>query len=154
MISTSDTLTGDATAAHRTNVMFIQPEDLEVKPGDNNNRYVEKTVIAQTIEQTSDDHNKLSTSQGSQPKDLPIRQKTTLPTPYEKDTSNQRTNLVIHTLLRGNMINGRPDPTEQAIPSFSGFQASISTPMQQSKAYYHHTYLRPPSKVVCCCIIS
>ena len=25
----SDTLTGDATAAHRTNVMFIQPEDLK-----------------------------------------------------------------------------------------------------------------------------
>ena len=140
----SDTLTGDATAAYRTNVMFIQPEDLQVKPGDINNRYVEKTVIAQTIE-----HNKLSTFQGSERKDLPIRQKTTLPTPYEKVTSNQRTNAVIHTLLRGNMINGRPDPTEQAIPSFSGFQASISTPIQQSKAYYHHTNPRPPRKVVC-----
>ena len=69
--------------------------------------------------------------------------------PYEKDTSNQHTNAVIYTLLRGNMINGRPDPTEQAIPSFSGFQASISTPMQQSKSYYHHTYHRPLSKVVC-----
>ena len=107
-----------------------------------------KAVIAQTIEQTSDDYNKLSTFQGSERKDLPIRQKTTLPTPYEKDTSNQRTNALIHTLLRGNMINGKPDPTEQTIPSFSGFQASISTPMQQSKAHCHHTYPRLPSKVV------
>ena len=145
----SDTLTGDPTAAHRTNVMFIQPEDFEVKPGDTNNRYVEKTVIAQTIEQTSDDHNKHLLSKVLNERIYQFHKKTTLPTPYEKDTSNQRTNAVIQTLLRGIMINGKPDPTEQAIPSFSGFQASISTPMQQSKAYCYHTYPRPPSKVVC-----
>ena len=51
----SDTLTGDATAAHRTNVMFIQPEDLEVNPDDSIDRNVDKTVITQTIEQSTDD---------------------------------------------------------------------------------------------------
>ena len=28
----SDTLTGNGTASHRTNVMFVQPEHLEVQP--------------------------------------------------------------------------------------------------------------------------
>ena len=145
----SDTLTDDATASHRTNVMFIQPEYLKVKLDDNIDRNVEKTVIIQTIEQFADDYNKLSLFKACPRKDLPIREKPAEPTLFEKDNSTQCTKAMIHTLVRKDASGSRPVPKKQQIPSYSGFQASISEPMQKSKAYYHHTYPQPRSKSVC-----
>ena len=49
----SDTLTGDATVAHCTNIMFIQPEYLEILPdNEEERRTVKKTVIKSTIRQS------------------------------------------------------------------------------------------------------
>ena len=67
------TLTGEATAANRTNVMFIQPEHLEVKPEfDDHERKVDATTIARTIEECADDNNRLRGFQACRRKDLPI----------------------------------------------------------------------------------
>ena len=93
----SDTLTGDATAVHRTNVMFIQQEELEVKPVD---WKIDKADIARTIEQSADDYNKLTSFKACERKTLPICEKHQLPTMFEKGTSNQRTKAVIHTSAR------------------------------------------------------
>ena len=80
-----------------------------------------------------------------QQKDLLIREKQAEPTLFERENSNQRTKAIIHMWARRDASGSRPVPEEQRIPSYSVFQASISEPMQKSKAYYHHTYPQPPS---------
>ena len=69
----SDTLTGEATSAHRTNVMFVQPGSLEVKPDESSDRSIGKEVIASTVDQVCDDYNKLSAYKATERKNIPTR---------------------------------------------------------------------------------
>ena len=67
----------------------------------------------------------------------PIREK---PETVNKSTFNQRKRSVIHALARANNEGERPKPSDQAVPSFNGFQATLHPRQSVSKAYYHKSY--------------
>ena len=46
-----DSLTGNATGAHRTNVMFVQPEKYEKKPDKSDTRHTKKKEISEQLSQ-------------------------------------------------------------------------------------------------------
>jgi hypothetical protein len=46
-----DSLTGNATGAHRTNVMFVQPEKYEEKPEKSDTRHTKKKKISEQLSQ-------------------------------------------------------------------------------------------------------
>ena len=70
------------------------------------------------------------------------------PLNYKKSTDNQRCRTIIHALTRANEDGVRPDPSEQNIPSFNGFQASLHNKQSATKAYFHKSYDQPPNKTV------
>ena len=55
----------------------------------------------------------------------------------------QRKRNAIHALVRTDAAGERPTA---AVPGFAGFQALISAPVEQSKAYYFMTYPEPHQK--------
>ena len=50
--------------------------------------------------------------------------------------------------MRADAAGERPTAADQTVPGFAGFQALISAPVEQSKAYYFMTYPEPPKKPV------
>ena len=60
----------------------------------------------------------------------------------------QRKRGIIHALLRMDDSVSCIESSEQTIPSYSGFNASILKPMKKHKAHFHLTHPLPPKKLV------
>ena len=67
---------------------------------------------------------------------------------YTGSTESQRKRSFIHALVRADANGDRPYVSEQKIPSFNGFQATISSEQGKSKAHYYLSYNQPPTKPV------
>ena len=70
------------------------------------------------------------------------------PSVVNKSTESQRKRTVIHAFTRANSEGIRPSPSNQKIPSFNGFQATLHKEQEKSKAYYHKSYDQSPNKPV------
>ncbi len=143
-----DTLTGKATGAHRTNVMFVQPESYEKKSDEEPAaRLIKKKDISAQLrnkcaELTHVYQYRCPPGTKSEPPARPIID------PPVNGTAPQRARSVIHALSRTNNDGTRPPPHEQRVPAYSGAQSCRHPPPNKSKAYYHTTYPEPPSKSV------
>ena len=143
-----DSLTGDATGAHRTNVMFVQPEKYEKKPKiESATRLTKKMEISVQLSQkcaelTQVYQYKCPTGSKGEPPARPM-----VDTPVN-GTSSQRAHSVIHALSRADNDGSRPSPHEQQVPTYSGTQSCRHLPHNKSKPYYHTTCNEPPSKSV------
>ena len=143
-----DTMTGNATGAHRTNVMFVQPEEYEKKdyevPAE---RPIKKKEISAKLTEkcaqlTNVIQYRCPPGSSSQP---PIRD---FVDPPENGTAPERARSVIHALSRAHNDGTRPPAHEQKVPAYSGSQSCRHPPPNKSKPYYHATYPEPPCKSV------
>ena len=143
-----DTLTGNASGAHRTNVMFVQPESYEKKPDEEPTaRLTKKKEISAQLKQkcaelTQVHQYRCPPESMSEPTARPRVD------PPVNGTAPQRARSVIHALSRTDNDNTRPPPHEQRVPAYSGAQSCRHPPPNKSKPYYHTTYNEPPSKSV------
>lgn len=141
-----DTMTGNAKAAHRTNVMFVQPENYERKSDDEPaTRPMTKKQISAQLKQKCADMTQVyqyrcPPGSNSEP---PIRP---MVEPPVNGTDPQRTRSVIHALSRADNDGVRPPPHEQRVPAYSGAQSCRQPSVGRSKPYYHTTYPEPPSQ--------
>ena len=142
-----DTLTGKSQQAHRTNVMFVQPQRIERNVNIENSSWKNKAEISKALKQkaaelTSVTPYRASREVSSEP---PIR-KFSVP-PVEGPLPQQRRS-VIHALARVDCNGDRPEVDQQHVPSYSGMQACLNPRVERSKPYYQSTYPEPPSKSV------
>ena len=142
-----DTMTGNASSAHRTNVMFVQPESYENKPDEELAASLMKkkqisaklkqkcAELTQVIQYRCPPHSKSEPS--ARPKvDPPVN-----------GTALQCSRSVIHALSRADNCGARPPPQEQKVPAYSGAQSCRYPPPNKSKPYYHTTYPEPHKQV-------
>ena len=143
-----DTATGNAAGAHRTNVMFVQPETDERKADEEPAASLikKKDISAQLKQKCAElsEVNQYRCPAGSN-SEPPVR-----PTvaPPENGTAPQRARSVIHALSRVGDDGTRPATHDQRVPGYSGAQSCRHAPPNKSKPYYHTTYPEPPSKSV------
>ena len=143
-----DTLTGNASGAHRTNVMYVQPIDYEKKQDeDPPTRLTKKKDISAKLRETCESLTKVHQYRcplGSQ-SEPPARPRVDLPV---NGTASQCARTVIHALSRADNDGKRPLAQEQLVPAYSGAQSCRHPPTIKSKPYYHTTYNEPPNKSV------
>ena len=143
-----DTLTGESKGAHRTNVMYVQPEHYfdkelsQVKP-----TVFKKNEVTQKLKQKCENLKNIAQyvcppGASSEP---PIRGRVR---PPSDNCLTQRTRSVIHSLCRGNNECIRPEPSDQRVPTYSGFQSCLDNRHFISKPLYHATYPESPTKHV------
>lgn len=142
-----DTMTGSAAGAHRTNVMYVQPDSYERKPDEVPVARLAKKQISEQLTQKCGDMThvhqyRCPLGSTSEP---PIRARVN---PPMNGTAPQCARSVIHALSRTNNDGTRPLPHEQRAPAYSGAQSCRCPPPNKSKAYFHTTYDEPPSKSV------
>ena len=142
----SDTLTG-AGQAHRTNVMFVQPETFD-EPLENQEDRTQMTpqFLSTSLKEIGSDMQHVIPYKTVKRGEPPIRERAADDSP--RDTFMQRSRGVIHALARAQDDRTRPKPEEQTVPGFSGFQARMSNADEKSRAIYHMTYPDPPSKTI------
>ena len=143
----SDTLTG-AGQAHRTNVMFVQPETFD-EPSENQEDRTLMTpqFLSTSLKEIGSDMQHTIPYKTVKRGEPSIRERVADNNPPE-DTSLHRGRGVIHALARAKDDRTRPKPEEQTVPGFSGFQARMSNADEKSRAIYYMTYPDPPSKTV------
>ena len=138
-------LTGNATATHRTNVMF-EPASYENKPDEElaaslmKKKQISEKLKQKWAELTQVIHYRCPPHSKSKPS---ARLKVD---PSVNGTALQRARSVIHALSRADNCDARPPPQEQKVPAYSGAQSCHYPPPNKSKPYYHTTYPEPPSK--------
>ena len=143
-----DTMTGNATGAHRTNVMLVQPEKYEkvgrkqVQLNVMKKKEVSTKLKEKSSELTSVQQYVCSPGSSSEP---PARPRTQPPI---NGTIPQRSRSDIHVLARADDKGKRPPPDKQTVPAYSGIQSCLLSPLEKSKPYYHTTYNEPPKKSV------
>ena len=64
-----------------------------------------------------------------------------------KKIDSQRKRNTIHALVHADATGERPTAADQTVPGFAGFQALISAPVEQSKAYYLRPTLNHPKNL-------
>jgi hypothetical protein len=126
-----DTMTGNATGAHRPNVMFVQPQDYEKKPSEELPAKLSKKDISAELKQKCADLTEVqqyrcpsgskSEPQARKMMDAPIN-----------GLTFQRVRSVIHALSRTNKDGARPTPDEQCVPAYSGAQSCRHPPVNRS----------------------
>ena len=142
----TDTLTGTATQAHRTNVMYIQRNSLELKPDETNGRECDAKQLSETLKNLASDICEVEPYKSPKERAEPPTRSENANDSYSADVQRKRS--VIHVLARANNDGIRPSVTDQKVPGYAGFQACLSPPVECSKAYYHVTYPVPPTKSV------
>ena len=70
------------------------------------------------------------------------------PTTLTSTMEPQRKRSIIHSLAHADSNGDRRDATEQTIPSYGGFHASLNRIQGKSKVYFHMSYNQPPNKSV------
>ncbi|MES9882370.1 MAG: hypothetical protein ABW185_15975 [Sedimenticola sp.] len=140
----NDTLTGGDTS-HRTNVMYVQSVSQEYHDPQCSERVKDAKALSSTLKEITSDmqtHDRYVTHKRGEP---PVSDR--IPSEV-RSTEPQRRRNVIHALVRADASGDRPMAIAQAVPGFSGLQALLSSPVEQSKAYYFMTYPDPPKKSV------
>lgn len=143
-----DSVTGDATGVHGTNVMFVQPEKYKNKPNEESaTSLTKKREISEQLSQICAElmqvyQCKCPIYSKREPPAHPI-----IDTPVN-GTSVQRARSVIHTLSRANNDGTRSSPHEQLVLAYCGAQSCRHPLYENSKPYYHTTYNQLPSKSV------
>ncbi|MES9879868.1 MAG: hypothetical protein ABW185_03205, partial [Sedimenticola sp.] len=141
-----DTMTGAATAAHRTNVMFVQQASYEKNADEECDvRPITKKEISAKLQQKCAELTQVHLYRcppGSK-SEPPIRPKVD---PPMEGAVPQRTRSVIHALSRINNDGERPKPHEQQVPAYSSTKSCHHPLPTKSKPYYHTTYPEPPGK--------
>ena len=142
-----DTMTGNATAAHRTNVMFVQPLRYEKKPDDEPPAKLVKREISAQLKQKCAEltHVRQYRCPPGSKSEPPTRSRVE---PLVNGIAPQHARSVIHALSRADNNGTRPKPDEQPVPAYSGAQSCRHPPPIKSRPYYHATYNEPPSKSV------
>ena len=142
-----DTLTGNATGAHQTNVMFVQPQSYENKLDEEPPAKIAKNEISAQLKRKCADLTRVKQYRcpPDGKREPPVRSAVDPPI---NGTAPQRARSVIHALSRTDNNGTRPPPGEQQVPAYSGAQSCLHPPPNKSKAYYHTTYNEPPSKSV------
>ena len=144
MIFKLDSLSGKADYDHRTNVMHLQP----VEDEETNTSSVacgKKYDLTQKLKETCETLSKVQQyhcPRGAT-REPPVRDFVEAPI---CSTKPQQTRSVIHALIRSNADFDRPEPEDQRVPAYSGFQACVYDPIKKSKPYYQASYPEPPSK--------
>ena len=143
-----DTMTGNATKAHRTNVMFVQPMSYEKKTDEEPvARLIKKKEISAQLKEKCAELTQVYQYR------CPPGSKSEPPTrlmvdPPVNGTALQRARSVVHALSRADNCGKRQPPHEQRVPAYSGAQSCRHPPPNKSKPYYHTTYPEAPSKSV------
>lgn len=115
------------------------PQDNEVERPRN------PKVVSQALNQKVSEMQKVIPYKTIKRGEPPIRDK---PGNYTANTEPQRKRSIIHALIRADVNGDRPEVSHQKIPSYNGFQATLSSEQGKSKAYYHMSYDQPPNKSV------
>ena len=139
----TDTLTGASETNHRTNVMFVQKEDL-IEP--NVPDATAPTLInPKGLKDLVKELNKVNPYKTTSNGDPAIRERFSI---ESTDTTDIRVEQMIHSLTRISAAGDNIPPESQMIGSFAGFQASMSDEVTKSKPYYWLTFPKPPHKSV------
>ena len=141
-----DSLTGNSSHAHRTNVMYVQPEYTESKDNDPKERNKDARLISNKLKSISNNMEKIPPYETVKSSEPSMRSEPDIDKP---NADTQRNRSVLHTFIRSNVDGTQPSPTHQKVAMFNGFQSCISQPQVKSKPYYHMTYPVPPTKSVC-----
>ena len=139
----TDTLTGASETNHRTNVMFVQNENLIDRAS--STEETPALIHPKDLRVVVEELNKVTPYKTTKTGDPPVREEFPL---KPSDTKDIRAEQMIHSLVR---INGDCEsipPDEQEIGSFAGFQALLETEVSKSKPYYWLTFPKPPHKSV------
>ncbi len=140
----NDTLT-DGNTSHRTNVMYVQQVSLEYHSPQCGERVKHAKALSSTLKEIATGmltHDHYITYKRGEP---PVSDRVQ---PALGDIEPQRKHNVILALVRADTDGERPAAIDQRVPSFAGFQALISDPVEWCKAYYFMTYPEPPKKPV------
>ena len=139
----TDTLTGASETNHRTNVMFVQNEDL-----------IEHSVPDATaptlinpkgLKDLAKELNQVNPYKTMNNGDLAIRERFSK---ESTDTTDILVEQMIHSLTRISAAGDNIPPEPQMIGSFAGFKASMSDEVTKSKTYYWLRFRKPPHKSV------
>jgi len=148
----NDTLTGGGTA-HRCNWMFLQRlkhgnnhlNEIEVSLNDVPTRTQDAKLVSQLLSEKASEMQTVIPYKTIKRGEPPIRPE---PTEISSSTNPQRKRSIIHALVRADRSGDRPVVTEQTIPSYNGFHASLNVGQEKSKAYFHMSYNQSPNKSV------
>eukprot|EP00794_Sanderia_malayensis_P000931 gene931-241_t len=138
-----DTLTGAGTS-HRTNVMFVQPENT-TNVICNENRPKLSLTKSLDVEKIIAEQNRLLPYKTFK-RGVPEVRKHIDVTPT--DTKKQRARGIIHSLTRLDENGETVLPENQSTNSFSGFQSNIQLFPVKSKPFFYLTLSKPPGKSV------
>ena len=138
-----DTLTG-ANTSHRTNVMFLQPEDILNQDAPLERPNLRKANAMEIKKLTSKKHslNSYKTVIRGVPS-IQTKVETTL-----QCSNNFGKLLAVHALTRIDIEGCDMLPQKQTVGMFSCFNSVIYTPIVKSKPYYHLTLPQSPKKSV------
>ena len=120
----TDTLTGTATQAHRTTVMYIQRNSLELKPDETNGRECDTKQLSKTLKNLASDICEVEPYKTPKGRAEPPTRSENANDSYTADV--QRKRCVIHVLVSAKNNGIRPSVTDQKVPGYAGFQASLS----------------------------
>ena len=127
----SDTLTGASETNHRTNVMFVQNENLLNK--NLQSSISPKLITPKGLRSAADSLNKVQpykTITSGNPfvrKEFPTK---------PSNTNEMRTEQFIHSIVRIDQNGEYIKPDDQGIGSFGDFQALLESEVSKSKPYY------------------
>ena len=127
----TDTLTGASETNYRTNVMFVQDEDLieHNAPDATAPTLINPKGLKDLIKELNKVNPYKTTSNG----DPAIRKRFSI---ESTDTTDIRVEQMIHSSTRISAAGDNIPPESQMIGSFAGFQASMSDEVTKSKPYY------------------
>ena len=130
-----DTLTGASETNHRTNVMFVQNENLIEH---NVSDAIAPTLInPKGLKDLVKELNKVNPCKTTINGDPTIRERFSI---ESTDTTDIRVEQMIHSLTRISAAGDNIPPESQMIGSFAGFQASMSDEVMKGKPYYWLTF--------------
>ena len=131
----TDTLTGASETNHRTNVMFVQNEDLieHNVPDATVPTLINPKGLKDLVKELSNKNPYKTKSNG----DPAIRERFST---ESMDTTDIRVEQMIHLLTRISAAGDNITPESQMIGFFAGFQASMSDEVTKGKPYYWLTF--------------
>ena len=138
-----DTLTG-ADTSHRTNVMFVQPDDVVPLDSEEDRSDLQLTKpkdmkILSAAQHKIHPYKTFKRGQPSVRKEVDVSLQT---------SAAQRKRGVMHTLARLDIAGKSIPANEQKVGSYAGFQAHIHEFVVKSTAYFFLTFPKPPQKSV------
>jgi len=142
----NDTLTGGGTA-HCCNWMFLQHlkhcnswlQEIEASLDDVPMHIQDVKFMSQLLSERASEMWTVIPYKTTKHGEPPIHPE---PTTFSSSTDPQcKQRSIIYVLARADGNGDLPAVTEQAIPSYGGFHASLNVEHEKSKAYFHMSYI-------------